>query len=916
MPLEPGSRLGSHCIVSAIGAGGMGEVYKATDTRLDRTVAIKVLPAELAGDRSRRERLAREAKAIAALSHPHICTLYEFDHQDGIDFLVMEHLEGETLAARIARKGALPLADTLRYATEIADALDTAHRQRITHRDLKPSNVILTKAGAKLLDFGLAKLRDGRATVASGGASEGETATTLPTMSGALTGEGRIVGTLQYMAPEQLEGKEADARSDLFAFGAVLYEMTTGHRAFEGTSQASLIAAILDDEARPITELVPAAPAALDRVVVRCLAKDPDDRWQTAADMKEALGWVSMTAPAGGQVETTSGWRAHRERLTWGVAIVVVMVAAAVIAGRLDRARAVADAPTVRFVMDPLPGDELVQGAGPNFALSPDGRTLVYVARRDDDARLYQRPMSGLEASPLRDTEGASAPFFSPDGQWVGFHVGLTVRKVSLAGGPAQTLGEIPITITNLGSIIRGASWTRDDTIVLGVTGSSLWSVPASGGSVEPLTTLDTERGEEQHIRPHALPDGEHILFTIASGRGDDRLHDVVVQSLRSGERRVVLEWASHARYVESGHIVYALMDASGVTTNALWVVPFDLERLEVTGDPVPVQEDLQLSNNAVQFALSAAGSLVYVSSDVPADDALQMVGAPGRLAWVGRDGNEAGVIMDEPVAAPRYLDLAPDGTRVAVTVGGGAGELWVHHLDGRPARPLTQEAHNVLPVWHPDGRRVAFASTRGGQRNLFSMPDDGRGSDVRRLASAQNQQFPTSWSPDGRELIYWEERPGTGADILALEIGYETQPRVVIGTEHNETQGELSPDARWLAYVADATGEPQVWVVPYPTGTPPIRISREGGSEPRWSHDGRELFFLEGERMMVASVEWAQGFRAGTPELLFEGGFVTYMGAFRHYDVADDGRFLMIRSVTSRTTEEARGMVVVLNWL
>ncbi len=551
MPLEPGSRLGSHCIVSAIGAGGMGEVYKATDTRLDRTVAIKVLPAELAGDRSRRERLAREAKAIAALSHPHICTLYEFDHQDGIDFLVMEHLEGETLAARIARKGALPLADTLRYATEIADALDTAHRQGITHRDLKPSNVILTKAGAKLLDFGLAKLRDGRATLASGGASEIETATMLPTMSGSLTGEGRIVGTLQYMAPEQLEGKEADARSDLFAFGAVLYEMTTGHRAFEGASQASLIAAILDAEPRPIAALSPAAPAGLERVVARCLAKDPDDRWQTAADMKEALDWVSHGSSEVVVPVPLPRRRLTRERLAWVAGLVVAAVVGAFVWNSGETPRA-PDTSASRFAVTLPTTDVLIPGGGPNIALSPDGQTLVYVARRDDVLRLYRRSMHSLAAEPVRDSEGASTPFFSPDGLWLAFVTEEEVRKVSLAGGPAQTVCLLP-TPERLfpGAKVRGATWTADDTIILGVSGSGLWQVPAAGGMAQALTVVDVEGGEAQHIRPHMLPGGRAILFTAYAM---DKPSLVVAQSLESGERHVLLERASQPQRAVGPH--------------------------------------------------------------------------------------------------------------------------------------------------------------------------------------------------------------------------------------------------------------------------------------------------------------------------------------------------------------------------
>jgi serine/threonine protein kinase/Tol biopolymer transport system component len=893
MPILPGRRLGPYEILSAIGAGGMGEVYRARDTRLDRIVAIKVLPAHLADRPELRERFEREAKTIASLNHPHICTLHDTGHQDEIEFLVMEYVEGETLAQRLL-KGALALEQVLQYAVEIADALDKAHRKGITHRDLKPGNIMLTKSGTKLLDFGLAKLKQ-KVAPANVPLSE------LPTAKDPLTAEGSIVGTMQYMAPEQLEGKEVDAHTDIFAFGAIVYEMATGKRAFEGKSQASLIASILEREPPPMSSLQPMTPTALDRVVKRCLAKEPEKRWQTASDLCEELKWI---AEAGSQITLTPSVATKAIRTLGRRALILSLgslLLGAVIASLAtwNLRPSPSPQPVSRLTITLPPGQQLAGlNSGPAVALSPDGTRLAYVARQGGTQQLYLRAMDSLESKPILGTEGAVIPFFSPDGQWVGFFAGGKLKKVSVSGGAAITLGDTPIP--------RGASWVSLGTIAFVPTQvGALQQVSDAGGAPQSLTRL--EKGEVSHRWPEFLPGGKAVLFAAGTNPINFANAQVAVQSLGTGERRDLIRGGTHPRYAPSGHLVY-------VQGGNLMAVPFDPQRLAVTGAAVPVVEGVLQSptNGDAQYSFSATGSLVYVSGGVQS--------AQSSLVWVSRNGAE------QRLAAPAhvYLNprLSPDGRRVAVGITEQDSQVWLYDVSRETLNRFTFEGNtNGYPAWTPDGKRIAFLSSKEGPLNIFWQLADGSGG-VERLTTSDDTQTPNSWSPDGQLLAFNDINPTTGLDIWVLRIGdpspgsgqvRKAQPFLRAPFLHSAPR--FSPDGRWLAYVSDESGRFEVYVQPYPGPGGKWQISTEGGTEPAWNPNGRELFYRSGDKMMGVDIATQSSFAAGKPRMLFEGPYLPTPVTFPNYDVAPDGqRFLMLKA--SESAEAAPTQInVVLNW-
>jgi Tol biopolymer transport system component len=891
MPILPGRRLGPYEILSAIGAGGMGEVYKARDTRLDRIVAVKVLPTHFADRPELRERFEREAKTIASLNHPHICMLFDTCHQDGIDFLVLEYLEGETLAQRLV-KSALPIQQVLQYAIEIADALDKAHRKGVTHRDLKPGNIMLTKTGTKLLDFGLAKLKQ-EATPANVPLSE------LPTASDPLTAQGSIVGTLQYMAPEQLEGKEVDARTDIFAFGEVLYEMATGKKAFGGMSQASLIAAILEREPPPMSSLQPMTPPALDRVVKKCLAKESERRWQAASDVCDELKWIAeggsqvMLAP----IPAAKGIHAlgRRQLVLSAGALLLVAVLTGLAVWSLKPTPL---QPVTRTVINLPPGQQLAGlSFGPAVALSPDGTHLAYIARQGGTPQLYLRAMESLEARPIPGTEGAVLPFFSPDGKWLGFFAGQKLMKISVSGGSAVTLGDAPVSL--------GASWGSQGVIAFAPTNvSALQQVRDEGGASQPLTRL--EKGDGSHRWPEFLPGGKALLFTAQGFAGFSS--KIAVQSVVTGERRNLVQEGTLPHFASSGQLVYA----EGAS---LMAVPFDPQRLQVTGAAVPVVEGVLRStlNGAAQYSLSTTGSLVYVSGTP------QSV-TQNRLVWVSRNGAE------QPIAAPahgyRNLRLSPDGRLVSVDIQEQDRQVWLYDLSRETLTRLTFEGNtNGTPAWTPDGKRISFQSNKEGPINLFWLLADGSGGLERLTTSSEYNQAPSSWSPDGQLLAFTELSPATGWDIWVLRVGdpsagsgqvRKAQP--FLRTPFTEGAPRFSPDGRWLAYVSNESGRYEIYEQPYPGPGGKRQISAEGGTEPVWNRNGRELFYRSENKMMAVDIATQPSFVAGKPRKLFEGAYLPTAATIQNYDVSPDGqRFLMLKGGEQEAA--VTQINVVLNW-
>jgi Tol biopolymer transport system component/predicted Ser/Thr protein kinase len=878
-----GKRLGPYEILSSIGAGGMGEVYRAKDTRLDRIVAIKVLPSHLADRAELRERFEREGKAISSLNHPHICTLYDVGHQDGIDFLVMEYVEGETLATLLA-KGPLPLEQVLQSAIEIADALDKAHRKGVTHRDLKPGNIMLTKSGAMLLDFGLAKLREDAAPVTP--------LSQLPTGKNPITAQGAILGTLQYMAPEQLEGKEADARTDIFSFGVVVYEMATGKQAFEGKSQASVISAIMSSDPPSMSSLQPVTPPAIDRVVKKCLAKEPEKRWQAASDVCDELKWI---AEGGSQVTLAPTVPAKGIRAPGRGALILslgTLLFGAAIASLATWNLKPSPSQPVARTMIALPAGQQLAGLenGPAVTLSPDGTHLAYVARQGGVQQLYIRAMDTLEARPIAGTEGAINPFFSPNGQWLGFFAGGKLKKVSVSGGAALTLSDA--------TTPRGADWRSQGMIAFVPTAVSvLQQVPDAGGAQHSMTRF--EKRDVSHRWPEFLPGGKGVLFDAGLGPFNFTNAEVAVQSVGTSERRNLIQGGMNPRYAPSGHLLYA-------QGGSLMAVPFDSKRLEVTGAAVPVVEGVlqsPLSGHA-QYSFSATGSLVYVPGGIQA--------AQSRLVWVSRNGAEQPLVA--PPRAYQNPRLSPDGRRIATAIQDQEAQVWLYDLARETLTRLTFEGNtNTAPVWTPDGKRIAFQSNKEGQLNIFWQLADGSGG-LERLTTSEYLNTPMSWSADGQLLAFMEINPTTERDIWVLRLG-DRKAQAFLRTAFSESVPKFSPDGRWLAYISNESGRYEIYVQPYPGPGRKWQISTQGGTEPVWNPNGRELFYRSGNKMIAVDIATRPGFAAGKPKLLFEGPYEPTMFTNTNYDVAPDGqRFLMLKS-----TEQAQAVPtqinVVLNW-
>ncbi len=868
MTLAAGTRLGPFEIVAPLGAGGMGEVYRARDTRLERTVAVKVLPSHLSASPESRQRFEREAKTISQLSHPHICALYDVGREGETEYLVMEYLEGDTLSDRLA-KGALPLEQTLRYGVEMADALDKAHRQGIVHRDLKPGNVMLTKSGAKLLDFGLAK--------AMAPAGPRGSLTSLPTQQG-LTQEGTILGTFQYMAPEQLEGKEADARTDIFAFGCMLHEMATGRKAFSGASQASLISAIMTGETPSIASVQPMSPPLLDRVARKCLAKDPEDRWQNAADLGSELKWIGEGGSQAGVPAPVAVRRRSRERFAWAAAL----LAAAAVAWMLGLRSRPPNAAPIRLS---LPAPEKTN-FGPGSALSPDGRSLVFVATQGEKRSLWLRLLSGFEARPLSGTDGAVNPFWSPDNRFVGFFADAKLKTIEVATGAVKSLCDM----TALEPFSAG-SWNKEGVIVFSPDAHSpVYRVSAAGGVPTQVTELGKAQKEGAHLFPEFLPDGRHFVFWVLGGEKDG----IAISSLDSKEKKLLIPRASRAVYAPPGFLLF-------VQGETLMAQPFDAARLRLSEEPLPIAERVDW-----YFSTGSHGLLAYRSGAIDARQ-LRWFDRSGReLAKVGKPGD-----YWEP-------SLSPDGTRLALGIGEytPVGDIWLLELARGSFSRLTPHPNDdVTPVWSPDGKEIAYSSNPNGHFDLYKKDAGGAGGEELLFLSSKDK-FPGDWSRDGKYLIYYDIDPKTKSDLWVLPISGERKPTLFLQTEFNETNGVFSPDRRWVAYNSDESGAMEIYVRPFPPSRGKWQVSTAGGGQPAWRSDGRELYYVAPDRkIMAVEVKPGGDFSAGLPMALFEApirieGITESHSAFA---VSADGRRFLVNAIAEEAAHVP--ITVVVDW-
>ena len=873
MTLTSGARLGPYEVIAPLGAGGMGEVYRAKDTRLDRSVALKVLSDHLAATDEVRQRFEREARAISSLQHPNICTLHDVGREGEIDYLVMELLEGESLADRIA-KGPLPIEEVLRLGIQIADALEKAHGAGIIHRDLKPGNVFLTDRGVKLLDFGLAKLH---ATAPQSGVTQlGQ----LPTQqnSAPLTSAGMIMGTFQYMAPEQLEGRETDARSDLFALGCVLYEMATGQKAFSGASQASLIGAIMSAAPAPVSSIAPLSPPALDRVISTCLAKDPKDRWHTAHDVRLQLAWIAEGGSQIGLPAPVAHHRKNRERLAWGLAAAASVAAFLFAVGYSRRAPVVPE--LIRFEV-PQPPKLPIVGSP---KLSPDGRYLAFNGTDDQGTtRIWVRAMNALEAQPLPGTEGTTRPFWSPDSRYLGFFAGGKLKKVEVTGGPPQTICDAP----------TGAdgSWGEDGTILFdGANSDPIRKVSSGGGVATDLVGDDKSTAGW----PQFLPGGKRFLYVnINEGKEGIQIADLDGQNVRD-----VIGGLSRVEYAPPGYLLF-VRDATLVAQR------FDAETAKLSGDPVPVAEGLGIDSvGLADFSASRSGVLAYRAGRA----------GQSQYVWLDRKGNRTEVAAE----AGNFgnADLSPDGRWLAYQVGGGAdADLWVRDLKrGVSSRFTFDKGGEVVPLFSRDSRRIVFERREEGKASRVVERSLDRTGEERLLFDATTgRAAPLSFTPDGKSLVFQRQFPDKPWQIWTVPIGQPGQAKVVVGSEFPNIRGTVSPDGRWLLFESIESGVPEVYVVGFGGASGRWQISTRGGEDPAWGPDGKELFYLSPEnKMMRVAVTIGASFDASVPEPLFAVTLAP-LSLRNRYRVAPDGQHFL--TVAPQGDAANPPTTVLLNW-
>ena len=880
--------IGHYRIAEKIGEGGMGEVYRATDTKLKRDVALKVLPDAFARDEERMARFTREAQLLASLNHPHIAAIHGVEEAEGKRALVMELVDGETLAERLKR-GPMPLEETIGVAKQIAEALEDAHERGIIHRDLKPANAKITPSGVvKLLDFGLAKALEEDATAPSS-----PHLSHSPTLSAAGTHAGVILGTAAYMSPEQARGQKADRRSDIWSFGAVFLEMLTGKMAFSGDTVTDVLANVLARE--PEWEALPAStPPSVRRLLRRCLQKNVKKRLQAIGDARLLLEEYledphTSEALALPVLPRVPAWR---RALPWAVAAVSALALAASLLWL--RPAPVASDP-IRLDTQ-LSSEPLFSDVGSAITVSPDGTRLAYVVGDGNKRSLHIRTLDQLQGSPLSGTEEAYHPFFSPDGKWVGFVTRSELKKVSFSGGAPLTL--CPVNIS------RGASWAPDDTIIFTPNpGAGLFRVAAAGGEPKPLTEL--REGEASHRWPQVLPGGKAAIFSSSTSTSNFDDANIELVMLETGERKVLHRGGSSARYVASGHLVYA-------REATLFAAPFDLRRLELTGSPAPVLEGIASNpfHGSAQFDVSANGLLVYLGGGQ------QLYRY--KMVWVDRDGNPTPLTEEEKTYGEPHF--SPDGSKLAVQVyesGRTNADVWVYDLKrGVPTRLTFDESDEAAPFFSPDGERVVFSADSSGATNIYWKRADGSG-ETERLTESQLTQWASSFSPDGKHIVFHQSNAGTASDIYVLPLAGERKPEVFLQTPFTEAEAAFSRDGRWLAYQSNESGTVEIYVRPFPSGSGKWQISTNGGRYARWSPDGRELYYRNDDGLAVVSVDPSGGsFVADKPRQLFKGPYLSlsiYGSTLADYDVSPDGRrFVMMEGEQQlRNTK----VTVVFNW-
>jgi eukaryotic-like serine/threonine-protein kinase len=901
MALASGTKLGPYEIESPLGAGGMGEVYRARDTRLDRTVAIKVLNAQLVASTELRARFEREAKVISQLQHPHICVLHDVGHEGPIDYLVMEFLQGESLAERL-RKGPLAPDQVLSIAIEISDALEKAHRAGVVHRDLKPGNVMLTKSGAKLLDFGLAKPLG--ATVASGtgsGTSPSVFAAALtqtmpsPTPATPLSTAGAVIGTVQYMSPEQIQGIEADARSDIFSFGVMLFEMVTGKRTFEGKTQASIVGQILAVDPPSVSLLRPQTPPGLDRVIRLCLEKDPDERIQTAHDLKLQLQAVAEAPTTTTQAPAATP--ARQPWLPWVSAGVLAIAAIAFALAYLQSQRA----PQVSVHSYILPPERATfhltgNDAGPPV-LSPDGLRVAFVAKTADGKQmLWIRPLNSPVAQPMSGTEGAIYPFWSFDSRYVGFFAAGKLNKLDASGGPPQALCNA--------TPGRGGTWGIAGIIIFAPdTTSALYRVDAAGGTPAAVTMLDTK--ESSHRWPDFLPDGKHFLYFAHGTTPAD--NGIYLAALDSKERKLLLRNDSNATYAAPGYLLF-------VRDNTLMAQRFNPRGLALEGEAKPLADHVAVNTDTWRSVLTASanGELIYQHG---------AAGGGSQLVWYDATGKAGEPVL--PDTADYYEPaLSPDGSKLAfVLEDKGVGDIWVVDLARHTRTRVTfGPQYSDWPVWWPDGKSIAFGyGTSSAGESLYRQNADGTGSKEKLLETPGISDLPFSVSPDGRYIAYMRRDPksSTSYDIWALPMlpdnSGERKPFPVVATNFTDASPAFSPDGKWLAYSNDETGRQEVYIQPFPSGAGRWQVSTAGGSRPNWRKDGKELLFFSLDQQMMAVDVGQKGasLQLGTPHALFKATAVN--NANGPYTVSADGKKFVVNALLPQSITEP--LTLVTNW-